>query len=387
VSRRLELSALLLFCAGASWRCVDDAPALFIDPNAPLFDPAAPAGGADGQPTFATGGASNVGPAGPTGSGGAAPASNAGEMLPGSLPIGGEPAPATPGAEPAAPEADPTGGARRCPQPAAPLLLDFDVPPNDPAQALFGNFQNTLSGGTYVYPLRSGGAPVEPAASGLVSSVGAGSWRISGTVSEPAGFGLFFDCHQLDASGFIGIAFRISGTFAEPGSIDPGGVVPGPVGPSGAVSDGVDGGAPVVVGGAGGSGAGGSGAGGSAPGEGVTGGGEVALVLGSAANDVARSWFVQNGSNPPGPSFGRCFPASTQFDGTCQGARLTVPFTLEPREVFVPFAELRAGSPEASLNPAELSTVAWQLPVPGGDAGTEPYAVDLVLDDIRFVAP
>jgi hypothetical protein len=310
-------------------------------------------------------------------------------MLPGSLPLGGEPAPAPPSAEPArpagpaVPEADPTGGARLCAQPAAPLLLDFDVPPNDPAQALFGNFQNTLSGGTYVYPLRSGGAPVEPAASGLVSRVAAGSWRISGTVREPAGFGLFFDCHQLDASGFIGIAFRISGTFAEPGSIDPDGVAPGPVGASSVVSDGVDGGGGPL----GGGGPVGPAVGGGTPGEGVAGGGQVAVVLGSAANDVARSWFVQNGNNPPGPSFGRCFPASTQFDGTCQGARLAVPFTLEPREVFVSFAELGAGSPEASLNPAELSTVAWQLPVPGGDAGTEPYAVDLVLDDIRFVAP
>jgi hypothetical protein len=380
VSRRFELSTLLLFCAGASSSCVDDTPALFIDPDAPLFD------GAAGAPTLAAGGSSSVAPGGGASSGGASPTANAGEFQPGALPIGGEPAPVTPGAEPAGPaqpEGDPTGGARRCAQPAAPLLLDFEVPPNDPAQALFGNFQNVLSGGTYVYPLRSSGAPAEPGAPGLVSNVAAGSWRISGTVTEPAGFGLFFaDCHQLDASGFVGISFRISGTFAEPGSIPPGGVAPGPVDSSGAAPGAVDGGAPI-----GGGNGGGPVAGGGTPGEGIAGGGQLAVVLGSAANDVARGWFVQNGSNPPGPSFGRCFPASTQFDGSCQGARLPVRFTLEPREVFVPFADLAAGSPEASLNPAELSTVAWQLPVPGGDAGTEPYSVDLVLDDIRFVAP
>jgi hypothetical protein len=369
VSRRFEFSALLLFCAGASTSCVDDTPSLFVDPNAPLFDPAMPAGGAAGLPTPAGGGAS---PIGPTNLGGGSSTPNAGEMLPGSLPVSGEPAPVPAGSEPVGP-ADPTNGARRCVQPASPLLLDFEAPSNDPAQAVFGNFQNVLSGGTYIYPLRSAGAPAEPEASGLVSDVTAGRWRISGTVREPAGFGLFFDCHQLDASGFVGIAFRISGTFAEPGAIGP-----DPVGSSGAAPGDVDGGAPL----GGGLGA----AGGAAAGE-VAGGGEVAVVLGSAANDVAPGWFVQNGSNPPGPSFGRCFPATTQFDGTCQGARLAVPFTLEPREVFVPFADLAAGSPEAGLNPVELSTVAWQLPVPGGDAGTEPYAVDLVLDDIRFVAP
>ena len=42
---------------------------------------------------------------------------------------------------------------------------------------------------------------------------------------------------------------------------------------------------------------------------------------------------------------------------------------------------------EATLNPAEITAVQWALPVPVvGDAGVnEPYAVDLIIDDIRFV--
>jgi hypothetical protein len=227
-------------------------------------------------------------------------------------------------------ELDPTGGARVCAQPAAPLLLDFEAVPNDPAQGLFGNFQNVLSGGTYFYPARAAAAPEDPTAFGLVSNVAAASWSLTGIVGEPAGFGVFLDCQQLDASAFAGIAFTISGT--------------------------------------------------------IEAGGEVTLVVGSAGNDVSRSWFVQNGGSSAA-SFGRCFPVSEEFDGTCQAARVAVPVTAEPREVVVRFADLAGGSPEAGLNPAELTTLAWRLPNAESDAGVAPYSVDLVLDDIRFVAP
>lgn len=323
-----------------------DTPELFLDPDT-RFDPSA-AGGA--APALGAGGAESADGALP-----GSPAGSPGGVLPGSLPVepgaaagapGAIPGAAPVAAEPAGPgvEADPTGGARRCAAPAAPLLLDFEVANNGPTQALFGDFQNVLSGGTYFYP-EGGGA-------GLVSNVATGSWSISGTVTEPAGFGLFFDCQALDASAFVGIAFRVSGSFGSGG-----------VAPERLVTDAgvvLEGGSP----------------------------GEIELVVGSAANDVARSWFVQRGASPPGASFGRCFPVGEQFDGSCRATRLRIPVSAEPRDVVVRFAELGAGSPEPGLNPAELTTIAWELPRVGvADAGTEPYSFDLVLDDIRFVAP
>jgi hypothetical protein len=78
-----------------------------------------------------------------------------------------------------------------------------------------------------------------------------------------------------------------------------------------------------------------------------------------------------------------------QFDGTCRSARITVPVSAEPQDVVVRFADLTGGSPEVGVNPAELTKLAWELPSAElADAGgLVPYAVDLVVDDIRFVAP
>jgi hypothetical protein len=180
---------------------------------------------------------------------------------------------------------------------------------------------------------------VNPAASatepftafGLSSDVSAGQWHVQGAVTEPAGFGLFFTCELLDASRFTGIAFRMSGSVGL--------------------------------------------------------GQEVTFFVNGASNEVSRTWLVQEGRGSNVRSFGRCFPAQSQFDGSCLAPRIVLPVSAEPIEVFVPFAALANGSPEATLNPAEITAVQWALPVPvPGDAGVnEPYAVDLIIDDIRFV--
>jgi hypothetical protein len=208
---------------------------------------------------------------------------------------------------------------------AEPLLLDFAAVGSDPTQALFGDFQRVLSGGTYVYPL----AP-DAEQAGLRSDVTDGDWHISGTVAEQSGFGLFLDCQLLDASAFTGLAFRVSGS--------------------------------------------------------VEGAGTITLLIGTASNDVSAAWLLENdGVSPPGS--GRCTPVQSEYDGTCSPARLEIAVSPQAREVIVPFAALGQGSPEAGVNPAELTTIAWALPSPPLDpAGdVEPYAVDLRLDDIRFV--
>jgi hypothetical protein len=251
-------------------------------------------------------------------------------------------APESPEPEPVPPEpeADPTGGARVCPAPAAPELLDFASANDDASQATFGDFESVLSGGTFVYPApASPGSPdaaeapisfAEPAL-GLSADVSDGDWHISGVVAGPAGFGLFFDCQQLDASRFVGLAFRLQGALPAPATLT--------------------------------------------------------FIVGSAANEVSRSWLLGSGSAPSGPSFGRCTPLETAFDGSCSGARITLPVEREGDDVLVRFADLAGGSPEPRLNPAEITSIHWALPLSSTGAGgaSVPYAVDLRLDDIRFV--
>ncbi|HWO14857.1 MAG TPA: hypothetical protein VNN80_35380 [Polyangiaceae bacterium] len=237
-----------------------------------------------------------------------------------------------PAAEPAAGEVAPTAGpnpARVCPAIEPPLLLDFAQVASGPTQALFGDFSQSLSGGTFIYPPSSGAAG-DPAALGLVSDVTGGDWHITGRVAEPAGFGLFFDCQLLDASRFAGVAFRVSGQV------------------------GLD--------------------------------AVVTFRARSASNEVARDWFIATGNGAPA-TFGRCFPEASQYDGTCSPSTSDVAVTAEGSDVVVRFADLTGGTPEAGVNPAELTAIEWALPVPvAGDAGVvESYVVDLRIDDIRFV--
>lgn len=230
--------------------------------------------------------------------------------------------------EPPAPGGDDTtGGARACRELASPLLLDFEQV-ESVEQAFFGDFQSVFSGGTFVYPDLTAVAPDEAGElpPGLVSDVTEGDWHVRGLVGEPAGLGVFFDCQSLDASRFSAIAFRIQGE--------------------------------------------------------IEGARELVFFIGSASNDVSRAWLVEQGAAAPTPSFGRCRPAAAQFDGSCDPARVTLSVSSEPTEVVVPFAAFAGGSPEPGLNPAEITTVQWALPAPVGGA---PYAVDLRIDDIRFV--
>jgi hypothetical protein len=44
---------------------------------------------------------------------------------------------------------------------------------------------------------------------------------------------------------------------------------------------------------------------------------------------------------------------------------------------------LYGGSPQASINPGEITAIAWALPVPIGAA----YTVNLRIDNLRFIAP
>jgi hypothetical protein len=316
--------------------CVDDRPELFpsVAAGAPTYEatqPGAPgtgvAGGGDGTPT---------GPAQPG-------ADEAG--VTGALPIEGQPTPASgiagsgavPGtapAEPVQPTPPPVqdvNSARACPAITEPVLLDFDVAGNGAEQAVFGDFNLLLSGGTFVFPQLSVGAlAADPAAVGVESNVTEGDWHIRGNVSQPSGFGLFFNCQRIDASAFVGIAFRVQGSVAL--------------------------------------------------------GSTLAVQVGSASQEVSHDWFVQQG-NGSVASFGRCFPVASQYDGTCQAPSVSVPVTAEGSDVIVPFTDFINGQPVAGIDPVELTSLQWMLPAAELDSAGAAiaYAIDLHIDDIRFV--
>jgi hypothetical protein len=294
-----------------------------------------------------------------------APEGTSAELGPaGALPV--DPATSSPRAEgaPNAPQPAPApvvdvNPARACPAVEQPLLLDFSQVDGGPSQALFGDFSQQLSGGTFVYPASSGGVvgvvddvgiaggagdagapstplpPSTPITLGLTSDVTAGDWHVSGRVVEPAGFGIFFNCQLLDASRFGGVAFRVRG------QVGPGDIAVGNL---------------------------------------------IRLRVRTAGNDASREWFIATGASAPA-TFGRCTPELDQYDGTCEPANADVVVTPAGSEVTVRFADLARGRPEASVNPAEITQIEWQLPpFDVVDAGAfQSYDVDLHIDDIRFV--
>lgn len=326
----------------AALSCGNDGADLFA-PIAPSPPEGAPGGVPGAAPEIAA-----MDPALPALPAGAASSASTSEAGPsGALPVDPSAPSAASGAVPAAAgetESDPVvevNPARVCPAIAEPLLLDFAQSTSGNEQALFGDFSQLLSGGTFVYPASSGsvasGADADASAAaggvlalGLVSDVSAGDWHISGHVVEAAGFGLFFNCQLIDASGFAGVGFRMRGSVGL--------------------------------------------------------GNAVTLRVRTAGNEVAREWFIETGNGSPA-TFGRCRPESSQYDGSCDPARLDVSLSAQDTDVVVRFAELGGGRPEGGVNPAEITQLEWALPelLPSDAGVVAGYDVDLHIDDIRFV--
>ncbi|MFZ5890231.1 MAG: hypothetical protein ACOY0T_04105 [Myxococcota bacterium] len=254
-----------------------------------------------------TGGTGGVG--GATGSGGAAGKSNTG--MGGAVSNTGEP------------------GAVACGKAEA-LISDFTyVEGTSKAdQVTFGDFVNTFSGGTYVYP---NGTAMYP----LTSDVTKSNWHITGTVGDYSGVGLFFNnCSKVDASAFSGISFTISGTL-----------------PSGMST--------------------------------------MHLTVGTAGNDIPSAWLHANVSgNTDPPNFGRCTPAtSNKYDGSCNPPGADFSVTSTPTTLTFKWADLKGGKPEPSVNPAEITLIAMSFTAPAGvgTASVVTYPVDITIDDLKFV--
>lgn len=229
-------------------------------------------------------------------------------------------------------------GAFACPTPTAALITDFTLPEKatSTADASFGDFTTTFSGGTFVYP-SAGTYP-------LTSDVSKDNWHVTGNVGDYSGLGLYFsgvdpvssmpgNCSKFDASAFKGIQFTISGS---------------------------------------------------------TMGSSVTLQVGTAGDDVASSWLNAHKANTTdadkAPNFGRCMPVSGQYDGTCGAPGKVIQISTTPTVVKVLWAELLGGKPETTVNPTELTFISWILPNPAG-VGTAPvpYMADVTIDDLQFI--
>jgi hypothetical protein len=218
----------------------------------------------------------------------------------------------------------PTGLGTLCPAPQQ-LINDFTYAGLDggaAGDARFGG-NGKLAGGSFISPADGANA--------LHQDLSQNNWHISGTVATYSSFGLYLDnCDRIDASKFKGITFTLSGT---------------------------------------------------AP-NGVT------LNVGTVGDTPTPTWMKANGKTTAKTTdSGRCVPTQdTQnqyYAPGCVSPNKNIPVTSAPTVVSVTWADLTGGAPDASPNPAELTSLSWSFQ--WAESGVAPYAVDVVIDNLGFI--
>jgi hypothetical protein len=209
-----------------------------------------------------------------------------------------------------------------CPPLATGSISDFLFAPGGSTTAVMFGPEASFPGGTFFY---SGGA-------GLSSDVTQNDWHLSGTVSGASGFGLYMSrCQLLDASAFTGMSFSVWGQVDALESLR--------------------------------------------------------LLIETAPQQVSHVWLNEHKAAVTDPDVppnaGRCVPAIRRYDGTCNGARVTFPVTQTPTQLNIPWLDWNGGSPEASVDPSEITAIVWEFPESAAGA----YPVDIHIDDLRFAVP
>ncbi|HEX2658796.1 MAG TPA: hypothetical protein VHU40_11010 [Polyangia bacterium] len=151
----------------------------------------------------------------------------------------------------------------------------------------------------------------------IVSDATAGAWHLTGTVNTYSGFALGFSC-AVDASMFTGISFSIKGN-------------PGP----------------------------------------STGG--LTLSVNTSPDDV--------NDGPGAPTYGKCVPKTSRYDGTCLSPKANVSVIAEAATVKIKWADLKGGAPQDSVSPDSISGIVWTWD--WIDGGT-PFPTDITVDDVAF---
>jgi hypothetical protein len=189
---------------------------------------------------------------------------------------------------------------------------------NADGQATFGIPGETFAGGTYQYP------------DALGADFSAETWHISGTVSEYAGFGFYFqdDCDPLDASAYSGFRFTVSGTL--------------PAGRS------------------------------------------LTMWISTSNTTIPAEWLLANTDETDAtPNSGTCIPAGDRWDGTCRDAEAAVPVTADAQPVELNWTDFTGGSPDASPEPSIITGFGFYFSW-GGDSDTA-YDVDVTVDDFGLI--
>jgi len=225
-----------------------------------------------------------------------------------------------------------------CPKPAASgLIADFTFPtdagvPDGGAPPRFGDDSTVLSGG---------GATYANAPGTMNQDYSGGDWHIQGMVANYAGFSLYFDdilvggkaCNMVDATGFTGISFNIWGSST----------------------------------------------------------GAITMAMGIVDDTPPPSWFTSisaTTSTMPVPA-GACIPNSggqQYYHPGCNdptAPAISVTGTAgAPQTVIFRWTDFVSGDCKPNVDPSQIVTVAWQF---AWSTGTTPYAVDIHIDNLKFI--
>ncbi len=222
-----------------------------------------------------------------------------------------------------------------CPPPAATgLITDFTYVAGDAGTAAdttmvsFGDSTTTLSGGEFIYPT-TGTYP-------LTSTVTGNNWHITGTVGDYSGLGfVFYNCNRINATGFTGISFKISGMVQT---------------------------------------------------------NAITFEVDTLTDAITPSWLNTHGGTAMVTDPGACKPPETatlnQYSqSTCGEPTKSIPVTATPTTVTVHWSDFTTGKPDPGPKPADIVGIRWVLPTPAGVglSAVATYAVDITIDDVTFV--
>jgi hypothetical protein len=213
-----------------------------------------------------------------------------------------------------------TGNGTLCPPPDQ-LITNFAYTPTDgaaPTEVSWGNFSTTFSGETNIY------------GPGLTSDVSKGNWHISGTVSDYSGLQLLFNnCDHLDASKFTGISLTISGSVPH--------------------------------------------------------GNAITMAVATIADTPSATWLQANGDTTVAANAsGICVPTSgTQYyHPGCGDPTASVPVSSTATPVNLTWSQFTGGQPDASPNPAQITSIYWLIPWTGSTDTS--YPVDITIYGLSF---
>jgi hypothetical protein len=113
----------------------------------------------------------------------------------------------------------------------------------------------------------------------------------------------------------------------------------------------------------------------------------MSFSVGTAGNTASAAWMLANGKTTAKTTdVGRCTPTSETkniyYTPGCTAAATTFTVTAAPTVQSIAWTSLTGGSPEASVNSKEITSVSWTFA--WQDKGT-PYDIDFTIDDIKFI--